>query len=244
MSDTTSASTVKCLLSYKKLKIADLPIFAQGVKDGVYNNDSVFLTPPITEVNFQKLIDEYIAKRGSYVNGGSAQEPAWNVARQQLIDGLDTTANYVNIVAAGDENIIILAGYVPSKSTSTSVPKPSKITGVEMVRSDVSGSISAYCKKQTGVNTYICVLTEGAPLPEGFTVSAAGQLVYTNVEGASALATVVAASSLSAVYVDLNQSRYKEFQDLAPLKTYYCKFIGINAGGVGPMSNATSIVCV
>jgi hypothetical protein len=238
-------STVKCLRSFMKYKVGDRPIFAQGVKDGVYGNTTVFPAPPIVEGDFQGAIDNFIEKRALYVNGGSAQKPGYEAANTALMDALNQTADYVDTLVNGDPNMVILAGYKPTKSTKSDVAKPLKIEGVTVVRTNVSGMLVADCKPQDGVNTYVCILTQGMPLPETVTVSKTGQIIINDIDaptgntGGSAQST-----SITGVYADLNQYRKKEFLGLTPLQTYYCVFFGINAGGVGAMSDPVSIICV
>lgn len=235
-------TVIRCLRSFRRLKIDAFPIFAQGVKNNIYLHTTVFTTPPLTDVVFQGLIDAYIDKRSAYVNGGTDQEPAWNNARTQLLDAVNSTADYVDTLVNGDENIVILAGFKPTKSNASSVTKPTKITGVELNRTEEVGKLVADCDAQKGVNAYVCILTKGAPLPAGITVSGKGQITINmpdSPEEALALLT-----GLESIQIDLTQNRKKIFENLELMKTYYCVYIGINAGGVGGMSDADSIVCV
>jgi len=242
-------TVIKCLLSFKKLPIAERPIFATGIKDGIYGNPTIFMAPPITAAIFEGLINNFTAKRGLYENGGSAQQPAWNAANTALIDALVETATYVNTLVNGDENVVILAGYKPSKSHSSEVAKPLKIQGVTLKRDadEVSGTLIADCTAQVGVKTYVCILTEGAPLPSNVKINTAGQLV---VESSSPIPTPGSPSpipqpiQMERTIIDFNQNRRKEFTALTPLMTYYATFFGINGGGVGSMSDAQSVVCL
>lgn len=234
---------VRCLRSYKRLPIKDMPDFASAVEDGIYDNPTVFAAPPLLQADFQALIDAYVAKRGTYVAGGTAQKPAWEAARTALIDGLDTTADYVDTLVNGNENIVILAGYKPTKTVISSVTKPTKIQGVSLTRNDVSGVLIADCKAQDGINSYVCILTEGAPLPDNITISNTGQIRVQELLAGSG-SDAGSTSGITAVYADFNQSRKKEFEGLTPLQTYYCVFFGINAGGVGALSDPVSIICL
>lgn len=233
---------IRCLRSYKKLKIDAFPIFAQGVKNNIYLNSTVFTTPPLTDTVFQGLIDAYIDKRSAYVNGGKDQEPAWNNARTQLMDAVNSTADYVDTLVNGNENIVMLAGYQPTKSNASNVTKPTKITGVELSRTEVAGTLVADCDAQKGVNAYVCILTKGAPLPAGITVNGKGQITIEMPDSPEEALAML--NGLESIQIDLNQNRKKEFENLELMKTYYCVYIGINAGGVGGMSDADSIVCV
>lgn len=235
---------IRCLLNFKRLKISDRSSFATGVKDGVYGNPTVFPAPPITEAAFEGLINNFVAKRGAYENGGKAQEAAWNNANMALIDALVETATYVNTLVNGDENIVILAGYQPNKQNISSVTKPTKITNVSLKRDidETTGMLIADCKAQDGVNTYVCILTEGAPLPSNITINGTGQMILLSDETPGTSGPLP--SSLRINIIDYNQNRRKVFIDLTPLKTYYVVFFGINAGGVGSLSDAGSAVCL
>lgn len=235
---------IKCLLTFKKLKVADRPIFASGVKDGVYGNPTVFTTPPILQPAFELLISEYVAKRSLYENGGTAQKPAWDMANTNLINALVDTAEYVDTLVNGNENIVILAGYKPSKSIYSDVAKPTKLFGVTLKRNEEqSGKLVADCGVQAGVKAYVCILTEGAPLPAGIVISETGQLIVEETGTPVPLTGAGAGTNIKAV-IDFNQTRRKEFAALTPLTTYYAVFFGINAGGVGPLSDAVSVVCL
>lgn len=237
-------SVIKCLLTFKKLPIADRPIFATGVKDGVYGNPTVFVAPPIPQADFELFITEYTEKRSLYERGGEAQKPAWEAANANLIKALVTTAEYVNTLVYGNENIVILAGYRPSKSNSSNVPKPTKLKGVTLKRDEEnSGKLIAECKAQAGVNAYVALLTEGAPLPPEIVISETGQLVIKETGEPIKLAAPDAAGAIKGIF-DFNQLRRKEFVGLTPLSTYYVVFFGINAGGVGSLSDAASVVCL
>lgn len=234
-------TVIRCLRSYRRLPIDEKPDFAEGVKIGVYGNPTAFPVPPIVDTDFQALIDEYNAKRGLYVNGGKAQEAAWKYAEANLIAGLDTTADYVDTLVNGNENMVILAGYKPTKTTASVVTKPSIIEGVVLNRGKASGTIVADCKAQKGVNAYICILTQGAPLPDNVVVSGSGQI---NIQITTTDGTAAVTDGIAAVHMDLNQNRRKEFLNMVPMQTYYCAYIGINAGGVGSISTSASIVCL
>jgi hypothetical protein len=241
-------SVIRCLLTFKKLRQADLPIFAVGVKDGVYGNATVFPAPPIMATDFEILIANYTNKLGLLKTGGSAQRPGFEAAKTALTDGLVNTASYVDTLVNGDENIVILAGYKPSKPYSSDVAKPTKLNGATLKRDDQeSGKLIAECATQNGVNAYVCIITEGAPAPSNINITSAGQLILqgdsnplpptSSTDGSDATNPIMAA-------FDFNQNRRKEFTELTPLKTYYAVFFAINAGGVGPFSDPASVVCL
>jgi hypothetical protein len=162
-------------------------------------------------------------------------------AKKDLMNALDQTADYVDDIALGDANIITLAGYAPTKGTSSSAPDPSQLTTVKLSRG-VSGTLVSECENQTVIDDYICIMTTGEPLPKDVIISSAGQLMISPTEKPSTEnAPLVADTPVTTL--DFTKGRKKKFISLTPGTTYYFYFFGINAAGVGPLSTAVSIVC-
>ena len=173
-----------------------------------------------------------------------AQKPAWNAANQALMDALVQTAQYVDTLVNGDENVVILAGYRPSKAYPSNVAKPTKVQGVTLKRdAEVSGKLIADCTAQAGVNAYVCILTQGSPMPPNIVISEQGQMVIEEDLNPAPPPANAAANNIRTI-IDFNQNRRKEFTGLLPLTTYYAVFFGINAGGVGSLSDPSSVVCL
>ena len=230
-------------MSFHKSKVNDLPIFAIGVRDGIYLNPDPFDAPPITELNFQKLIDTYTNKRGAYENGGSAQKGPYQAARQALLDGLDQMAVYVDLVAKGDENIILLGGYVPSKGNRSETPSPVQPTGVSVKRGEASGILIAECENQSVAISYGCIVTVNQPLPANVVLNANGQLIFSDTEPSPPAGTMALSTALISGLIDFNPGRKKKFKNLIPGLTYYFVFYAANATGVSPFSESKSIMC-
>ena len=236
-------STIRCLLSYHKKKVNDLPVFATGVRDGVYRNPDIFSTPPIDETEFNKLISNYNNARGAYEQGGLAQKGPYLEARIKLLAGLDTMSDYVNTVAQGSESIILQSGFVPSKGNRSEAPRPLQPTGVSVKRGTASGVLLAECANQDVAINYGCIMTVGQPLPSNVKLNSGGQLVFSD-GGTAPLSSkeALSTSSLSGI-LDLNPGRRKRFENLTPGTVYYFVFYAANASGVSEFSNSVSIMC-
>ena len=233
---------VRCSLSFHRIRVDELDVFAVGVRDGVYGNPTLFATPVIPTIDFQALIDTYLNTRGAYKQGGKAQKGPFRQAKDELMRGLDETANYVNSIAQGDENIITIAGYVPTKGVASTTPEPTQFTTTTLSRG-ISGVLFAECENQKGVDTYACIMTVAEPLPTDVSINAAGQLILGTNAAAPKTDDVPVLPDPSGATIDFNKSRKKEFEGLTPGVTYYFYFFGINASGVGPLSAGKSIVC-
>jgi hypothetical protein len=234
----------RCSLSFHRAKVDELDLFAIGVRDGIYTNPTIFTAPPYTEVEFQAFIDDYANTRGAYKQGGSAQKGPFEAAKTALMTALDTTATTVDNLADGDANIITIAGYVATKGTSSSAPEPAQLKDVKLSRGS-SGQLLAECENQKGVDSYVCIMSIGVPMPDGVGIDAAGQLHIG--EGTKPPAgdeeTPLGVPATQPAIVDFKKSRKKKFIGLAPGTTYYFVFFGVNARGVGPFSKEVNIVC-
>jgi len=240
---------IRVSLSFHRTKVDEIDTFAIGVRDGIYNNAAVFTTPPIVLVDFQTAIDTYINTRGAYKNGGTAQKGPFEAAKTAIMDVLDETAEYVDEVANGDPNIIYLSGFKPTKGTASAVPEPTQFQDIKLSRG-ATGELIAECENQKYVDTYICIMSIGEPIPDDIGIDAAGQLflgsndapIPTPPEGEEGAEPAPLETPQGAI-VDFNKPRRKKFIGLTPGVTYYFSFFGINASGVGPLSVAKSIVC-
>ena len=226
------SQTIHCSLSYHNDPIESLPTFASGVRQGIANNPTVFdpkgnVPPPITDNQFDLLISTEQGTYATYKNGGQAQKPAFTVARAALIAGLDKTAEYVDSIANGDANIIILAGYKPTgiagggltaKMAAATAPQTVKVTnGVS------TGELDAECETFHAGHHYGCVVSEGQPLSSGTKLNAQGQLI-------------IDPQQTNRIIIDVNGERKKKFTGLTKGTDYFFYFYVVNSGGVSPLS--------
>jgi hypothetical protein len=228
--------------AYHRFKLDLIDVFAIGVRDGIYNNPTAFSSPPLLPAVFQGLIDGYVSTRGAYKMGGMAQKPAFLQAKIDLMRALDATAEYVDGVANGNELIIILAGYTPTKTTQSNAPAPVQPTGVRLTRSN-TGILLAECDNQPVADTYLAFLTPNAPIPAGITVSGTGQIVVPSGGPGAQGATAFGALGAVEFIIDINKNRKKKFMALTPGVTYFVTFVAINAQGVSPFSDSASCMC-
>jgi hypothetical protein len=210
----------------------------------VYGNPTEFATPPMTQPDLQALIDTYNNARAAYENGGSAQKGPYQAAKDALNDALDMLAEYVDTVADGNENIILLSGYKPTKISPSEIPAPTQLNMVTLTRG-ASGELVAECETQSGTVWYGAILTSGEPIPVNVQIDGSGQLVLVGDEPATASATVTSATgNPTNVVFDFNPTRKKRFKGLLPGVTYYLTMFASNASGVGSLSIPVSAMCV
>ncbi|MES2620542.1 MAG: hypothetical protein V4615_06790 [Bacteroidota bacterium] len=228
---------VKCSRNYyKRLKVDQLDNFAGEVEEGVYvNNPLLFPLPPLNQAAFHLLITTYDTTRAAYTGGGSLQKGAFDNAKAALLAGLDELADYVDEVANGLAATITDAGFAATKGTRSSAVKPAQPMNIFLKRG-IALQLIAECPKITGVNSCLCIITQGAPLPVEIGITADGKLVLPNFG-------IGPGPVIAVIGFDFSEQRVKVFSNLTHDATYYVYFVYVNAAGVSPLSEPVSIVC-
>lgn len=237
---------IRVSVAYRFMPPKDLAAFGSKVVEGLTENSSQFPAPPIDVPTMTFAVSDYTNKRNLYKNGGANQKAAYLQAKTKLIDVLDRTAVYVDEIANGNETIILYSGFVPTKGSRTPSPSPTEATGVSL-RNIGAQRLEAQCDVQPVVSTYLCILTEGAPLPENIHITKSGQMHF-GLEKAETpedrAALLNAMAQITNVWIDLTKGRIKTFAGLTPTKRYFVTFCAINPTGVGALSPAVSTICL
>ena len=217
-----------CLVSFHRYGASQLDSFTNRVQNGIYTNASVFATPPVTLVDFTAMLTLFLQAAAEYEQYGITKRTAYMVAKEDLIEMLDTLVAYVNGIADGDVSIIALSGFDPSREVSQpSQPLP-KIENYTAKRSDNAGEIvvSIPAIVGYGVVTYCCICSEEVPLTN-----------FTFING-----KFVINPDDPRVYQDFNKTRRKVFSGLTPGKVYYFYVFAINTVSVSPFSDAKQVM--
>jgi hypothetical protein len=214
--------------------------FGLGVKAGYFGNNPPFTILPITAVALQGLIDDYVSKRAAYVSGGLAQKGAFMLAKAALMAALDSLAVETDKVAVGDEAIIILAGFVPTKTAGEGT-KPGQC--VVTLKRGITGELISNCAIVPGAKHYGCIMTEGAPLPAGASITADGKLILTSLNNPNPpIPNPFPQPEIISAQFDFSDQREKHFMNLIHDATYYFYYYAVNATGVSPLSEVVSMV--
>ena len=216
-----------CKLEFHKYSISDMDTFSNEVGNGIFNNPTVFTIPPITNVAYSVIQEAFGTTAADYSKYGITKKTAFIVAKSNLIEALDTFAEYVDSIALGDVSTIALAGFTPTKESNQPNEPLEKIDSFTVSLSKSSGEvvieIPAYTN-QYAVN-YNCICVEGIPLNNP-TLSN-GQIVLH--------------ADDPTVRQDFNKKRRKVFAGLTPGTKYYFYVFASNTAGVSPLSNPQSI---
>ena len=233
---------IHCKRSYHNLIYDNINDFAVGVADGIYGNAGTFITPTLGELFFRGLITDFVNKKGSY-ESGNVPRTVFITAKDNLMEGLDTNADYVDSVAQGNTNTVTLGGYEATKGNSSAVNPPVQPTGIIITRG-ISGELLAECAKMDKVVYYGAILIADHLLPDNIIINAAGQIVVnetTPSPAAAAIPSPTPGPSGSFIILDFNKIRKKKFTNLTKGRTYYIYFYAGNAGGISPLSEGEGL---
>jgi hypothetical protein len=231
---------IHCSLSYHKLPFDKVEPFAEGVKTGFYTHNPPFTVLPLTESAYEALITEYSNKRNDYVNGGAAQKGPFLIAKTALMDGTDLLAEEVDKKANGDAEIIILAGFEPTKAPGETT-KPGQC--VVTIKRGIAGELIATCEPIAGVTNYGCIMVEGGALPAWFTINSDGRIIVDQSSWEPPTSVAEEPGKVKSIQFDLTNQREKHFAGLTHDAVYYFYYYAVNAKGVGPISEVVSMVC-
>lgn len=199
---------------------------ATAVKNGLTASAVTLPAPPVPPATLTTQITTYSNTYSAYKRGGMDQKPAFETAKNTLINSLTLNAEYVDEVADGDEAVIVAAGYVPTKTTATPKPQPGKPTGVTVKRGQAIGEVLVECPTVENAESYGLIGTHGNPLGDVSFIN--GQFAF---DGNPILGGI-----------DVNKSRKKRLQGLVPGQVYYFYMWATNSAGVSALSDVVQIM--
>lgn len=230
---------VHCSLAYHEMPLDSVESFALGVKAGYFGNNPPFNVLPFTDIAYQGRIDAYIDTRAAYVNGGLGQKGAFMLAKKALMDDTDELAAQVDIKADGNADIIVLAGFVPTKTPGEG-QKPGQC--IVTVKRGIAGELIATCALVDGAKHYGCIMVEGGELPEWFVISADGKIIVDKSKFNPDPNGMAEPNKMTGIQFDLTDQREKHFTGLTHGAVYYFYYYAVNTKGVGPLSIVVSMV--
>ena len=220
---------------YHNMEVGLVNGFAATTKSSILKNPTVFLQSKITvnDAALEVLIDNDSVAYIAYKRGGIDQFPAWDTARGLLMEGLDSNADFIDSVAKGDVNIIILSGYNHTSIQDIASIRPSQAQKLTLTAgtSLPSGEMEVECETFQGRGfTYGCIVSEGMPLAAGWLLNPQGQFVITS-------------GTTNRIFHDVNNQRKKRFVGLTKGVEYYFYFYITNSAGVSVLSEVKSGIC-
>jgi len=154
-------------LSFRVYTRADYFLFCERVFVGFYTNSAVFPASPVSHSEFEIVFTKYSEIEVQYKIAPSINKNNFVAAKTDMDTTLMKIADYVNSIADGNESTIRLAGFLPTKNTtSRSAPITEEATG-KLKRGPGIGQITveSIALKGKGTVNYSVVVAIGAPLP-------------------------------------------------------------------------------
>ena len=228
-------SNAVCGFEYHRLSGANLPAFATKIMDGVWDHpltfDPLVNPPPSTKSVFLLAINAAQGSYSSYDMGGKAQKPAFDDDYNLLIELIDKYNAFVNKVADGVANVIIISGFTPVHSVpNVKEVAPGQPTSVTIFNGSVSGILNSECESFGTNHHYGCIACEGHPLPDGIQILLTGILVMPS-------------NVTFRIFHHFTHSRKKVITGLTKGIEYYFYYYVTNTAGVSVLSVVVSKMC-
>ena len=226
-------------LDFHQMSVTDLLQKGTVLKQGIDKNSDVFSytpvapkpKPPYTSVELSGFISTLTTTDAAYNQGGRAQKPAFKTALTELKSAMDEYADYVDIIADGDEDIITLSGFDVADGSAAHQKQTVPSTPVAKAeRSDTSGEIVVETTTNGRDSYYGCLISEGMPLNSGTTMSPTG-LLY------------IPPGNTNRVIHALDVHRVKKIMGLTKGVNYWVYFYVANTAGVSQLSTGVDVMC-
>ena len=221
-------------------KIKDIPYgelgrVAQDVSKSIYDlNVGTFKgIKPVTQLLFDAATASYISERTTYKLGGLMNKKNFEDAYDLLIGMMIQLAPYVNGIANGDEDILklsMLPYTTGANETGLIIHSGVLPWGLEY-KVGTTGKAHVTCAYYGPATKYICIVSEGKPMPLGTKMLENGQISFPG--GVEAPPFIM----------NIDGARDKIITGMKPKVDYYLTYIVMCGGFVSDLSEAVIIVC-
>lgn len=202
----------------KKISLGENVINALSTNIATFPNPPVAVATLVTSNN-DLLVAERAAHSGDHYAVATLQnmEKTWD-------NNFRLTANYVSIVADGNEATIRLAAFVPTKAETTPVQLPAIPSQLTVLLSGMKGGFNAVANNVSGAKAYVF-----AAYPEGMEITYNGDVMQI------AVGTAVA-------YLYVGTNRKAQFANIPSGTSLYVSAFAVNSAGCGPAANGQNVI--
>ena len=223
-------------LDFHEMTFDDCYTLAGKNRIGIRDNPKYFdylktPKPPLTDIEYAALIDDAFNTHNIYTEGGRAQKPEFDKSYIRLIGGMDKFAGYVDIIADGDEGIIVLSAFNVANSRNHAGKQtfPGTPT-VSAFRAETTGEIDSECEVFGRGAIYGCIISEDKPLDSATTITGKGQLC-------------IPTGQTNKIIHVIDIHRKKKITGLTKGKNYWFYYYVANVIGVSQLSVGFEIMC-
>ena len=222
-----------CKRTYHRTRGMILQNRAEQVLTAIYKYTDYFVDPPMKKTFAKRILSDYISKRIAHDQGGTKQNYPYVAAKKVLMKMIDDLADYVDIVADSNRDIIRLAGFLvsydPIKRWRKTRPDNVNNLMLKMYRK-MSGCITSCCEIFPPRTYFIALLLEGSPLPEGLKIFNNDRF------------EIPAGFNIPCRILTCG-GRKKVMKGLTPGIRYYLYYIAYNNHGYSNLSKVATIMC-
>ena len=154
---------MQVLINWPHLGTPEFLVFALNVYNLLGKTGSIFTNLPVTLIAYKAAYDALFAAYPLRKNGIIAKK-AYDDAYDVLNDLTHKMAGYVNVVADGDETIILSAGFQATKGTYTPAVDPGCPGGADLTQSK-GGPLRMETTKVAGADSYVFFVFFGINYP-------------------------------------------------------------------------------
>lgn len=141
-------------LDFKSKKDSPLDTFAQGVLKSMTDNPDFVSIKDLVENDLKNAVTGYSAALVACKLGGKPATAAKNSKRAALLDLLSIVARHVDLIANGNEAIILGSGFSIGSTEKTKVPDIAKGNIVYAKRAEAPCEVEVLLEPLEGVNQY------------------------------------------------------------------------------------------
>ena len=215
----------KVSLGFLNLPTSKKAPFGANVIQLLTTNAALFPSLPVPIATLTTLNNALALALKNAEDGGkqtradlNAAINAWNAAFQKV-------ANYVNLVANGDVQIITKSGYNATKGTKQRAPVPGTLKNFHAVAPKAAGIIDVSYDADTSSHGYVAIATP----EEGVSISQTGNQLAITAGGVT-------------TYVLLSTRSKTQFENMPKGKQLYLSVLAFNASGAGPLTNGQEAI--
>ena len=146
-------------MAFKRLSIPEKIVFGQNVTDKMIENAATFTNPDLATATLQSTNDNLSGKAEAAESGDHQKVAAMHAAEKDWDTTFGTEAEYVDRIANGNEEIILLSGFQATKSETS----PASISDAPVVKelkvNPLPGSVHVEVEYEQGVKNYLYFLS-------------------------------------------------------------------------------------
>ena len=216
---------LKASLDFVNLSTGDKPAFGGNVVTCLTANASVFANLPVSLEELTLQNRTLTVAFENYQNGGKQQRAALNKALAAWQNAFELTANYVSLVANGNQDTIVISGFDATKGTRQRAPEPGTLKNFHAIAPKATGVIDISCDADTTSHGYIAISSQ----EEGATITQNGNQLS------------ITAGGITTNIIVSTRSRAR-FTNMPTGKTQYLSIFAFNASGAGPLTNGQQAI--